>query len=206
MHHIGLAMAVALAFFIHPKSMRAEPTETPRRQEIGISGGHGFGVKFAGSGLGDGHEVETLVLLPHWQIEIWRSSAPSGTSGRPRLDLRVEGTALINFAPTTGYALGGGIFLRHHFADEARLSPFLHAGAGILALEFGLQDQADGLAFNPQAGVGLRWRWSPEVNVDFELRFQHISNAYTASPNRGIDSLQFLVGVSKRIEHRPHGD
>ena len=39
---------------------------------------------------------------------------------------------------------------------------------------------------------------SPTLGLDLGIRFHHISNAFTQTPNHGIDTLQLLTGLSWR--------
>jgi opacity protein-like surface antigen len=69
-------------------------------------------------------------------------------------------------------------------------------GVGIVALDFDLKDQDDGLNFTPQIGVGLRYMLTEGSSLDLEWRVQHISNAGTHSPNRGINTNMLSIGAS----------
>ena len=89
--------------------------------------------------------------------------------------------------------------LRYELTRWGRTRPYLEGGAGIIGLSFDLADQADGLAFNPTAGVGLVHRLSDRLTLDVACRFQHISNAFTAYPNGGIEAFQYLAGISYRL-------
>ena len=170
-------------------------------QQLGLSLGYGRGVEFAGSGLIDGHRVRELIVLPHWQIDLTRPPAdrpPAWYAGT--LALRAEGTLLVNFSPQTGVAGGLGLLLRYQLLRWQPLVPHIEVGAGVIGLAFDLVDQADGLAFIPQGGVGIGYRVSPRLSLDLAWRFQHISNAYTHLPNGGIDSSQILLGLAYRLQ------
>lgn len=168
-------------------------------QQIGLSLGYAHGVDFANSGVIEGHRIRALVVLPHWQIDLTRQLAKRSWYGGV-LSFRTEATLLVNFEPRSGVAGGLGLLLRYGFLGAGRTYPYLQGGAGVIGLDFDLADQADGLAFIPQAGVGLIHRLGDRFSLDFGFRFHHISNAYTQSPNGGIDTLQVLLGVAYQLD------
>ena len=202
MSRFGYVIAVLTAAVGSPLQARAEDGSggaDHARAEIGLSAGYGVGVDFFDSGLTDGHKVETLVLYPSWQ---WALTPPlaSGSWLEGRLQLRLEGIAILNFAPQNGQALGAGALFRYAFRPGKRWEPFVEIGAGVISLDYDLVDQDDGLAFTPQGGIGLRYRLNSRSALELSTRFHHISNAGTHRPNHGIDSFQFLLGTSFAID------
>jgi len=168
-------------------------------QQVGLAVGYGHGIEATGSGRFEGHEVRELIVRPHWQIELTRRPEEPAWYGGA-LAFRVEGTILANFRPRTGVAAGVGLLLRYNFLRWQPFAPYLQAGAGLIDLAFDLVDQADGLAFTPEAGAGFCYPISPDVSVDAGVRFHHISNANSHLPNGGIDSIQFMLGLAYHFD------
>ena len=205
---LGLAIPVAM---VTPSTAKAaaggNAEETADRaplfrfgpHQVGLSLGYGHGVKFANSGVIEGHRVRELVVAPHWQVDLTRPLAKHSWYGGV-LALRTEGTLLVNFEPRSGVAGGLGLLLRYDFRGAERAHPYVHAGAGVIGLDFDLADQDDGFAFTLQGGVGLVYRMSDRISFDLGVRFHHISNANTTLPNGGIDTLQFLVGAAYHFD------
>jgi opacity protein-like surface antigen len=214
-----LAWVCLLASTLVPHATSAEPlttasaehTERPEKtsdasaeqaplflfgpQQVGLLLGYGSGVAFAGSGQLEGHQVQELIILPYWQIELSRRPLePAWYKGT--LGFRAEGTVLINFSPRFGVAGGIGLLLRYSWTRWDPFIPYFQAGAGVIGLDFDLYEQADGLAFIPQVGVGLVYQLNRRVTFDLGFRFHHISNAFTQFPNGGIDTLQVLAGAA----------
>lgn len=186
---------ITLAFPVHGEVSAPPPLFGFGPQQVGAAIGYGHGVKFGGSGEIDGHRVEELILLAHWQIDITR--APISNSWlRGRTSFRAEATYFHNFEPHPGDAGGLALLLRYHFLYSDRVQPFVQAGAGFLAIEMDLAEQSDGFAFQPQAAVGILWRQGPNHSVELAWRFHHISNADTKSRNGGIDRSQFVLGYA----------
>ncbi len=61
--------------------------------------------------------------------------------------------------------------------------PYFESGGGVGSLDFDLKDQADGLIFYPQAGLGLHYFVTKNISADIGWRFHHMSNANTQYPN-----------------------
>lgn len=108
----------------------------------------------------------------------------------------VEGTFLYGFEPNDG--IGGGItpLFRYNFLAGDRLIPFVQFGAGVLALDFDLRRQADGINFTPQAGLGFHYFLSERTAITGEWRYHHISNAGIHRDKSGINSSVVLLGVT----------
>ncbi len=172
-----------------------------RAQEIGIAAGYGAAIeRFLFLPIGettaeDLQEVKYVYVAPRWGIGI---SDPLGGDAwyRGNFELLAEGAFYIPFEPTDGF--GGGItaIFRYNFLPEGRLIPFVEAGPGILSTDFDLQNHVDGLNFVFQAGLGFHCFLSERTALTAEGRFHHISNAGIADPNRGLNSVMFLIGVT----------
>lgn len=168
------------------------------RQQVGMAAGYGQGVSVTTAGAIEGKQVSELVLVGHWQIDVTRDPIePAWYKGV--LGLRIEPSLLINFRPRDGVAGGVAAMLRYQLTRWGDTRPYFEAGAGIIGLDFGLFEQADGLAFNPTAGAGVLRRLRGGWWLDLEVRFQHVSNAYTQIPNGGFDTFQYLAGIAYRF-------
>jgi opacity protein-like surface antigen len=198
----GVLIGLGLLLF-DPARSRADADEDPDffvlgAQQIGFSTGYGHGVSVTTAGAYEGNRVSELVLVGHWQIDVTRSPiTPAWYKGV--LALRIEPSLLVNFRPSSGVAGGVAAMLRYQWTRWGSTIPYFEAGAGIIGLDFDLYEQADGLAFNPTAGVGVVQHLGEHWAVDLEVRFQHVSNAYTQYPNGGFDTFQYLAGIAYRF-------
>ena len=196
----GVLLA-AMAALLGAGSARADgdaPLFRIGPHDLGLSIGYGHGSSITSTGRIEGKLVRELVVVGVWRIALTREPRePALYKGV--LSLRIEPSLIVNFEPRGGVAGGAAAMLRYELTRWGRTRPYLEGGAGIIGLSFDLFDQADGLAFNPTAGVGLVHRLSDRLTLDVACRFQHISNAFTAYPNGGIEAFQYLAGVSYRL-------
>jgi lipid A 3-O-deacylase len=86
--------------------------------------------------------------------------------------------------------------VRYNFLTGSRFIPFLQAGAGVIALDADLRQQADGVNFILQSGLGFHYFISQRTALTGEWRFHHISNAGIHNQNAGINSSLFMLGVT----------
>jgi len=179
----------------------AEPEKKPSLfmwgpQDIGLAVGFAHGFQVAHSDYEEGDLLRALLILPHWQITLTRQPiAPRWYKGR--LQFRAEATMMANFSPRNGFAGGLALLLRYSWNTRGKVRPWFQIGAGFLGLDLDIEsDQIDGFAFQPQGGAGIVWMLGGGHALDFGVRYQHISNAFTRRPNGGIDSMQYTIGYA----------
>lgn len=172
-----------------------DPDGESRRVGYGIALGYGAGIAPRDEQRGrDVADVQTLSFEPGMRIRI--AQAGDGSSWvHGRLDGTLSGLVLFNFDPQFG--AGGGVLagLRYLLRPTARLQPWCGGAIGAGGIDFDLQSQADGLAFFIQAGFGARWRLDEQRSLSGGFRWLHVSNAQTESPNAGIGTLGFTLGI-----------
>ncbi len=195
-------LLVALAFAAPSPARAAAPDAgdpelrfTRGAQGWAFAAGHGFGLAVGGSQGSDLEDVEFSALVPRVGIGL---TDPLGEAAwwRGNLELLIEGALLFQHEPTGGFAGGGGLGLRYNFLGLERAVPFVEGGAGILGLDFDLEQQSDGLSFGLQLGAGLHYGLSRHTALTVEWLFHHISNAGIHEHNDGINDALFLVGVT----------
>jgi lipid A 3-O-deacylase len=191
----GLAITFALAVSVPAGAVGEEPPDSPFRfggWHFGFTTGWGHGMEL---GNGDASSLDYLALLPHAAVGLTDPMAPGSWYGG-NVELVVEPSFLVSFDPDDGHAEGLGLLLRYNFLRGERFVPYLEAGAGIVNLDFDIQGQRDGFNFTPQGGAGFHYFIGERTALQLGYRFHHISNAYTRSPNEGINSHLTLVGFT----------
>jgi len=116
---------------------------------------------------------------------------------RGSLELILEPILLVTTTPSTTFGQGASLILRYNFATGTRWVPFLDFGMGILHWNLRLPTIL-GTQFNftLQAGPGLHYFVTDRVAITGQARLHHISNGGIDSPNIGVNSSVYLLGIS----------
>jgi lipid A 3-O-deacylase len=95
------------------------------------------------------------------------------------------------------YAAGfNPVNLTWNFTSGSRLVPYLELGGGVLFSNRNIPAFTNTTNFVTHGGVGVHIFTREKRAVTFTTFFEHISNAGLASPNPGINSVQFTLGMN----------
>ncbi|MGC2321604.1 MAG: acyloxyacyl hydrolase [Terriglobales bacterium] len=158
-----------------------------------------------------------------WELGIWTAgghSVPGGTSDTSVWDAGVRvGKVLtgehgsgwlrgnleyaVDFIPAyllvfprqTSYAGGFDPFiLKWNFTSGHKVAPYLEFGGGVLVSLDDVPPGTNTVNFMPQASLGVQIFTREKRAVSIAAKYVHISNAGLATPNPGINTIQFAVG------------
>jgi len=169
--------AAILVLFAGP-ALGQTPTSGDRT-EWSLAAGYGFSVH-----INHGRSNERLVLI----------EPAFGYMLSKRLEYIAEAHAAVYFSPG-GYALGwlplGGRF----YFGSGGVKPYVSIGAGFGWTDLTRLIEIDRrFNFLLQGSLGVRGKISEKQSWSFEARLDHISNAGTALPNLGLNSVVLLGG------------
>lgn len=95
------------------------------------------------------------------------------------------------------YAAGfNPVNLKWNFTSGYKFVPYLELGGGVLFSNTDVPAATNTTNFLTHGGIGLHIFTNEKRAVTFTTRFEHISNAGLASPNPGINTVQFTVGMN----------
>ncbi|HTB82619.1 MAG TPA: acyloxyacyl hydrolase [Candidatus Sulfotelmatobacter sp.] len=160
--------------------------------EVGITLGGSFGSKIFGSSerhdfvlskLQVGHVFSNVFAKDHWY------------AGNFELLGEIFGGEQVK--PVGAYLAGVTPVLRYDFATGSRLVPFFDIGFGATATDIGLPDLGGTFQFNFQTGPGIHWFIDKKTVLTFQYRFLHVSSAGLETPNLGVNTSVFYLGVSR---------
>ena len=116
---------------------------------------------------------------------------------RGSLEVIFEPTFLIIATPKKTFGEGASLLARYNFVTGTRWVPFFDLGIGFLHwnLEIPKTLQTH-FNFTLQASTGLHYFVADHLAITGQVRLFHISNSHRASPNIGINSTVYLLGVS----------
>jgi lipid A 3-O-deacylase len=97
-----------------------------------------------------------------------------------------------------GTTYGGGfnpLVLKWNFGESKRAVPWIELAGGTLFSTREVPQFTSTVNFRSGVGLGLQILGS-KMNGTIAVRYEHISNAGLASPNPGINTVQFQVGIN----------
>ncbi len=100
------------------------------------------------------------------------------------------------FEPETAFFAGLGAVARYHFLPLGRFVPYLELGAAPGYTDLNVIEQQTNFVFLLFGGAGASYFITDRMALYAGYRLQHISNAGTDSPNRGINSHTGVIGLS----------
>jgi lipid A 3-O-deacylase len=99
------------------------------------------------------------------------------------------------FPSRTSYAGGLDPFiLKWNFTSGRKVAPYLELGGGVLVSLDDVPPGANNVNFTPQASLGVQIFTRERRAVSVAAKYVHISSAGLATPNPGINTLQFSIG------------
>ncbi|HKW74487.1 MAG TPA: acyloxyacyl hydrolase [Terriglobales bacterium] len=86
--------------------------------------------------------------------------------------------------------------LKWNFTDCGRAVPFAELGGGVLFSNHDVPNGTSHVNFLTHGTFGIQLFNDERRAVTASVRFEHISNAGLATPNPGVNTVQFLLGVN----------
>ena len=165
---------------------QAGPVEGGHEVQVWTSGGHGVNGTQSGDSVWNvGLRYGLILTAPHGQGFL-----------RGRLEYAVEAVPIFMVVQKTNTAYGAGInpFAFQWALDtHSKVVPYFELGGGTLFTNTKVPEGTSRINFTSSGAVGLHFLRSKH-NITTEVRFMHISNAGLATPNPGINTIQFRVG------------
>lgn len=116
---------------------------------------------------------------------------------RGNLEFRLELFTGAQYSPSTEWLVGLTPHLRYNFATGKRWIPFVDGGIGVTATGIGPPDLSGTFEFNLQGGAGIEWFLKDNLAVTTEARYVHWSCAGISEPNRGLNGVTVLLGLTR---------
>jgi hypothetical protein len=183
---IFTALVFAAFLSVPAVCAQAGPVEGGHELQVWTGGGHGINGSQSGDGVWNAGFRYGLIL-----------TAPRGPGFlRGRLEYAVDAVPVFLVVQKTNTAYGVGVNpFAFKWALDAHRSvvPYLELGGGTLFTNTKVPEGTSHINFTTSAALGLHFLRSKH-NINAEVRYMHISNAGLASPNPGINTIQFRLG------------
>lgn len=115
---------------------------------------------------------------------------------RGNVELRGELFGGWQFSPEDEWLIGLTPHLRYNFNTRSRWVPFFDGGAGLTGTTIQEPDLSRYFQFNLQIGIGLHYFVSSNLALTAEAKYMHLSCAGISLPNRGVNGVVGLLGVT----------
>ncbi len=191
--------ASALLLLAMCATIAAQGVPEKGSRELGVWAGGGPSVAGGTSGVG----VWNVGLRYGWVLTDAHGPGPL----RGRLEYAVDAIP-VYVVMESGASYGGGFdpfVLKWNFDSRRRVVPFVELAGGTLFSSGNVPRRSPtNVNFTSQAAAGLQII-GHYANAVLAVRYAHISNAGLASPNPGINTVQFQLGVNGFMApHRRH--
>ncbi|MGE0644334.1 MAG: acyloxyacyl hydrolase [Nitrospira sp.] len=198
--HKGLICAVMLLCIglVWLSPAKAEDVSPPwlGKQAIGVMIGGMLPLRLMDA---QSSKLNGVSVHPSWQTILTDPNGENWWSGS--VVLGIEAAFLGVAEPTSAYGIGFTPKLGYALTSFGRLKPFIEGGGGPLWTNFDgrIPEQGSDFNFLVWAGAGASYDLTARWALNAGVRFSHISNADTDSPNGGLNYLLPFIGVTSKL-------
>jgi len=168
---------------------QAGPVEGGHELQVWTGGGHGISGSQSGDGVWNaGFRYGLILTKPH---------GPGFLRGR--LEYAVDAVPFFLVSQRTNTAFGAGInpfAFKWALDTTGSIVPYIEIGGGTLFTNTKVPERTSRINFTSGGALGLHFLGARH-NVSAEVRYMHISNAGLATPNPGINTIQFRLGFGR---------
>ena len=180
--------AVVFGIFLNAPAVRAQsgPVEGGHEWQVWTGGGHGLSGSQSGDGVWNvGFRYGLILAAPH---------GPGFLRGRLEYAVDAVPVFLVTQKTNTAYGVGINPFaFKWALATHTGVVPYFEIGGGTLFTNTKVPEGTSRVNFTSSGALGLHFLRSKH-NIAAEVRYMHISNAGLATPNPGINTIQFRLG------------
>jgi lipid A 3-O-deacylase len=192
--HVGatalgkIVTVLIFAILLNAPAIRAQagPVEGGHELQFWTGGGHGISGGQSGDGVWNaGFRYGLILTAPH---------GPGFLRGR--LEYAVDAVPVFLVVQKTNTAYGAGIdpfAFKWALDTHTKVVPYFELGGGTLFTNTKVPEGTSRVNFTSSAAAGLHFLRGRR-NISAEVRYMHISNAGLATPNPGINTIQFRIG------------
>ncbi|MBI3318451.1 MAG: acyloxyacyl hydrolase [Candidatus Omnitrophica bacterium] len=156
----------------------------------------GYGYQYTNS-KSRPNNYQVVQLVPSFTLPLTDEMGPAWLRGRFLLSPELMLNTFIH--PYDRPMLGiTPLQVQFEFKSKGRLLPYVNGGLGVLWANVERKETGADINFNSQVGVGARWLITEDLGLILEYRHIHLSNAGIDEKNSGINTHNFLLGLSVR--------
>ena len=191
----------AVVFMIVPLVLfsNARPGEAFDADRVFTKGGYVLSLE---GGYGEQFDAwsTTITSLDVFNAGVRFGLLPWGATGsgplKGALEIGVEPFYQRFIDPVDAFFAGLGVVARYHILLLGRFVPYIELSVAPGATDLRVREQDTDFVFLLFGGIGASYFITDRTAFYAGYRLQHISNANTDSPNRGINSHTGVIGLS----------
>jgi len=173
-----------------------DPADVYKERALVLSGEAGYGSEM--------HLQDPFTGLDFVNFGVRLGLIPFGIAGpgilQGALEVGLEPIYQRYVSPVNAFYAGLAAVTRYHFTSLGRFVPYVELAGAAGGTDLRVAEQQTSFGFLLFGGAGLSYFVTDRTSLYAGYRFQHVSNAYTSSPNVGINSSTGVVGVSYFFE------
>jgi hypothetical protein len=170
-----------------------------RWRESGFISGMGKGIDSLN--LPEGRYT-TLVLISHFGLDILSKTQKQSNAGIFTIYTEPQFNLVFNKkgpGSKTDLEFGVNIGFEHMYPLKKNIYTYILIGAGPHFITVHTVKQARGFIFSDNFGAGFYFFNKKSLALNLGFRLRHLSNANIKSPNGGINTFNYYIGISKII-------
>lgn len=141
-------------------------------------------------------DYDAIPLMIGFVFDMKPLTSKIGINPKGRLDFILEPFVNTVIEPNSNVEVGSNFLFQYTFPLSERIQPYVKGGLGALYMSQHTLEQSTQYNFLPQGGAGIRYFIRPDVSLNLEYRYRHLSNASLKHPNSGINSNMYLGGIT----------
>ena len=170
------------------------PRITVGTQEVGLTIGYLFPHLLMGKSSQTKQSGPTF--MPSWMMTL---TDPLGDGWyRGQVSIGAEAVYIQFLEPVTTYGLGIAPRIKYTFVTLDRIRPYAEFSGGPFWTRLGgkIPEESSEFNFVLMAGIGVSYFLTDRASLNVGYRFHHLSNAYTSTPNVGLNASLPFAGFS----------
>lgn len=185
--------AVKFFIFLCIFSLNAKSQETPKH--FFAEKGFNIGLSIYSITLPEGNNYKPLLLMGNFGLELTKKEK------KGKWWIMFEPQLNPVFLDTKLKELEFGINVAFRYKYKIGKLSFCYAqlGSGPHFITIPTERQSQGFIFSDNLAFGLSNKITGNWMLNTEFRIRHISNANVMAPNRGMNNLFLILGLSKQI-------
>lgn len=187
------AVKIIIILVLSLNSFNAKSQETPKHffSEKGFK----IGIGFYSIELPEGQHYKPLLLMGNFGWELTKKAK----KGKLWIMFEPQLNPVFLDSKLKELEFGINVAFRYQYKICSKSFFYSQLGSGPHFITIPTDRQAHGFIFSDNLAIGLSNKLFANWMLETEFRVRHISNANVMKPNRGMNNMFIMIGLSKKI-------